>query len=221
MLLLKIFGKVALGLISFFAFGAIIRSVWFLQMSEAIWLAFLGFWFIALFTLEVLWLCRKQKLFPRLLTHLRFAPLAVSSTFIIAIVVTTLLFSDVAKHRDLSYFDSINVQNSKYKIRAYIYGNTSPEQDVTLYLYNDDAGGCLNGMVAREAELYTETAREGLSSSNAAIRARSLRASIEVYDSFNGGDFSFLKTVERMTQDEDLLIRQIATKFLNDIKPVK
>ncbi len=216
MLALKILGKILFGIISFFALVAITRSLWLLQIPALIWSVFLGFWFIALLTLEVLWLRRGQKPFPRLLTNLRFAPLAVLISFVAATTLT-LLFNAATEQKARTNFDAVNIQQSKHKIRAYVYGNTPPEQEVTLYLFND-VGGCLNGMVAREAELYIETAREGLTNSNAAIRARALRASTQVYDSLQGGDFAFLQAVEQATRDENSQVRQIATKFLNDIK---
>lgn len=216
MVALKILGKIFLGFVSFFALVAITQSLWLLQIPAFIWWVFLSVWFVALLTLEVLWLRRKQKMFPRLLTHLRFAPLAVFTSFF-AVTVLLLLFNASTERTARTYYDAVNIQLSKHKIRAYVYGNTPPEQDVTLYLFND-AGGCLNGMVAREAELYRATAQEGLSSSDAAVRARSLRASIQVYDSLQGGDISF---AQKAAQDEDLQVKQIAMKFLDDIKPPK
>lgn len=215
MLVLKILAKLALGIVSFYALVTIIRSYWLSQVPGEIWSLLLAFWIAAF--LEILWLRRKQKPFSGLLSHLRTAPLAILLSFSAATGLT-LLFNAMTEQKAETYYEAINIEHSKHKIRAYIYGNTPPEQEVTFYLYND-VWGCLNGMLAREAELYNETAREGLTSFDAAVRARSLRASIQVYDSLQGGDVSFLQTVKLLaSEDEDLLVRQIAMKFLDDIR---
>lgn len=215
MLVLKIIAKLALGIVLFFALVEIIRSYWLSQVPSAIWSLLLAFWIAAF--LEVWWLRHKKEPLPRLFSHLWIAPLAILLSFNAATGLT-FLFAAATEQKAENYYEAINIEHSKHKIRAYIYGNTPPEQKVTFYLYND-VWGCLNGMVAREAELYNETAPEGLTSSNAAVRARSLRASIQVYDSLQGGDISFLQTVKLLaSEDEDLIVRQIAAKFLNDMR---
>lgn len=174
-----------------------------LNIPEEIWLAVLGFWLIALIYFEVIWLRHKQKPFPRLLTHLRFAPIVVLFTFISI----TVLFNPTGRD-DLSYFDALLVQHSKNKIRAYVYGNIPPEQEVWLDLYNDIRGGCLNRMIARETELYRETAREGSSNYEAAVRARSLRIRLQIRD------YSYI-TVQEAEKDSDEIVRRIALPLRN------
>ena len=191
MLALKILGKIALGFISFFAFVIIIRNSLSLQIPETVWLATLGFWFIALVSLEVAWLWRKRKPFPLFLTHLRYAPLAV----LFSSIVITLLF------------DVVMIQHSKSKIRAYVYSNVLPEEKIELDLHpNTFRGMCCEGDCGNYAWLYGETAREGSSSSDAAVRARSLRAKRLIFD-------LTLKDIDQAEQDEDATVRKLAATF--------
>ncbi len=191
MLVLKILGKLVLGFISFFAFLRIIFSLLSLQVPEGIWSALIGFWIIALVCLEIVWLWRKQKPFPRFLAHLRYAPLAVLFFFI---AVTIL-------------FDAAMIQHSKYKIRAYIYSNTPPEQKVELKLHhNSFRGMCCEGDCGDYARLYGETAREGSSSSNAAVRARSLRARRLIFD-------LRLTDIDEAERDEDATVKNLGASF--------
>lgn len=217
MLILKILGKITFGFVSFLLLVAMIDGLCLFQTSEVFWLIFLGFWLLAFFALEFISPRRKNMPYRRLLNHFRFAPFSMFTTFVGAVIVTTYLLHVGMKPQDVSFYQAIKIQHSKYKIRSYVYGITPPEKEVVLYLYND-AGGCLNGIVQREAELYTETAHEGLTSSRAAVRARSLRISIQVYDSFNGSNGLLVKKAEQLAQDEDLRVRQIARKFLEDIR---
>ena len=191
MLALKILGKLILAFISFFAFVEIIRGLLFLQIPEAVWLAILGFWFVALIFLEVVWLWRKRKPFPRFLTHLQFAPLAI------------LLFSVAAT----LLFDAAMIQHSKYRIHSYIYSNVPPEENIELDLHNYTFRGmCCEGDCGARAWLYGETAREGSSSSDAAVRARSLRARMLIFD-------LTLKDIDQAEQDEDETVRKLAAHF--------
>jgi hypothetical protein len=217
MLILKILGKIAFGFISFLLLVALIDGLCLFQTSQIFWTAFLGFWLLAFFALEFIPLRRKNIPFQRLSNHFRFAPLSMFTTFVGAVIVTTYFLHVGAEPQKFSFDKAVKIQHSKYKIRSYVYGFTPPEKEIVLYLYND-ARGCLNGMIQREAELYTETAHEGLTNSSATVRARSLRISIQVYDSFNGSNGLLVEKAEQLAQDEDLRVRQIAEKFLQDIK---
>jgi hypothetical protein len=89
-------------------------------------------------------------------------------------------------------FDQVMTLDSKHQLRKYIYGNTSPKGKPSFKLHNDYRAWCGNGYPARRYELYNEVAAEGSDSSDAVIRARALRASIEVYHWLNGvGDRAF------------------------------
>ena len=162
MLALKILGKIALGFISGYSLILLIQITRGLFLPDPFWLTVLGFWIIGFIALEVNLLWRKKNPFPRILKHLRYAPIAVLLLFI------PITFT----------FDAAMISYSKYKIRSYVYSNTPPEQEVKFELHNDYRGWCGNGYSAQEYWLYADTAAEGFSSPDAAVRARSLRASI-------------------------------------------
>lgn len=205
MLALKIFGKLVLGFISVWLLVALIKTVnnFYFNLSDAFWLTFISVWVLAFVTLEILYLWREIKPFPRILKHLRYAPLAVTFFF--------LTFTAI--------FDVAMVQHSKYQIRVYVYSSAPSQQDVILHLHNTDRGWCGNGRSATEYWLYADTAAEGFTSSDAAVRARSLRVSLQVYDWLNGvKDGPFPQLIKQAAQDEDPLVREMATDFLKNRK---
>ena len=196
---LKIVGKLVLCVVAVWLLVLLISLVRGFYLPGAFWLVFLGVWVIALVALETIWLWRRSKPFPRTLTHLRYAPLAI---FLFFITITMV-------------FNAAMVQYSKYQIRAYVYGDTPPEQEVTLDLHNTDRGWCVNGRLATQYWLYGNTAAEGFSSSDPAVRARSLRASFQVSYSSNGVDEGpFPQIIKRAAQDGDPLVRDLAAKYL-------
>ncbi|HEX8196076.1 MAG TPA: hypothetical protein VF571_07810 [Pyrinomonadaceae bacterium] len=198
MLAFKILGKIVLGLFALYTLILIIRLLSWASIPEIFWLVFLAVWLIGLAALESIWLWRKRNLFPRLLTHLRYAPFFV------------FLFSILA----VSAFDQGMILYSKHQIRQYVYGNLSPEEKPDFKLHNDYRGWCGNGYLAREYGLYNEVAAEGFESSDAQVRARSLQASIEVYDWMNGVyDGAFPSLIKRAQDDADTLVRKIAEEF--------
>jgi hypothetical protein len=198
---LKILGKLVLCVVSVWLLVTLIQLVRGFYLPGAFWLVFLGVWVIAFVALETVWLWRKSKPFPRTLTHLRYAPLAI---FLFFLAITMV-------------FDAALVQYSKYQIRAYVYGDTPPEQEITFDLHNTDRGWCGNGRSASRYWLYGDTAAEGFSSSDPAVRARSLRVSLQVRYSTNGvNEGPFPQIIKRAAQDQDPLVRELATKFLQD-----
>jgi hypothetical protein len=198
---LKILGKLVLCVVSVWLLVALIQLVHGFYLPGTFWLVFLVVWVIALVTLETMWLWRKSKPFPRALTHLRYAPLA-TAIFVLIIILT---------------FDAVMVQYSKHQIRDYVYGNTPPTEDVFLDLHNTDRGWCGNGRVANRYWLYGDTAAEGFSSSDPAVRARSLRVSLQVSYHTNGVDEGpFPHLIEQAAYDLDPLVRELATEFLRE-----
>lgn len=197
---LKILGKLVLGVVSVWLLVMLISLVRGFYLPGAFWLVFLGVWVIALVALETIWLWRRSKPFPRALTHLRYAPLAI---FLFFITITMV-------------FDAAMVQYSKYQIRGYVYGNMPPEQEVTLDLHNTNRGWCGNGRLATEYWLYGDTAAEGFSSSDPAVRARSLRVSLQVSYPSSVYEGPFPEIIKRAAQDEDPLVKELAAKFLEN-----
>ena len=198
MLVAKILGKIALAVASILAFKMFLAISWRLRIPEFSTISVIGAWLIGLVSLEIVWLWRKRKPFPRLLSHLRYGPVAVL-IFSIAITLS---------------FDAVMIEHSKYVIRSYVHGRSNPESIVDLKLHNDYRGWCGNGYTAREYYLYAETAAEGFSSPDPAVRARSLQASVAVYDWLNGvDDGPFYPIMDKAVRDDDPLVRAIAADF--------
>jgi hypothetical protein len=166
-----------------------------LHLTENVWIIVLCSWFAAWVLLELLCVWRKRNLCPRLLTHLRFAPIATCLFFLITLIA----------------YDQAMILHSKWKIRQYVYGSASPATRLSLELHNDYRGFCGNGASVHFYALYGETAAEGFESEDPAVRARSLRVSIRVFDNQTEGPFPGL--LERASQDSDPQVRQVVADF--------
>jgi hypothetical protein len=197
MMALRILGRIALGFVSFWLLVFLIQTVRGFYLPSEFWIAFLSVWSVTLIVLEILSLCNKKPL-PRLLTHLRFAPLAITVSFLVIVVV----------------FDAAMVQYSKHKIRAYVYGSMPADQEIYLQLHNTDRGWCGNGRMATRYWLYGATAAEGFSSPDPAVRARALRVSLQVYYPHIMGDDPLTPLIKRAAQDRDPLVRELAINYL-------
>jgi hypothetical protein len=180
----------------FVLFGSI-----FWHTSE-LWLITLGAWLISWMTVEIITSWRKKNSFPRLLTHLRYAPVAVFIFFLVTVIV----------------YDEVMILHSRWMIRQYVYGSVLPETSPSLELHSSYRGWCGNGYTAAIYDDYADTAAEGFASSDPAVRARSLRASIDVYDGLNGvHDGPFPDLIERARNDPDPRVRKIAADFRAEI----
>jgi hypothetical protein len=157
-----------------------------------------GAWLISWIILEVITSWRKKNSFPRLLTHFRYAPVATFIFFLVTVIA----------------YDQAMILRSKQSIRQYVHGSGSPEASPSLELHSNYRGWCGNGYTAAIYDNYADTAAEGFASSDPAVRARSLRASIEVYDGLNGvNDGPFPHLIEQARIDPDPLVRRIAAEF--------
>ena len=166
--------------------------------TSGFWVITLGAWLISWIILEVITSWRKKNFFPRLLTHFRYAPVATFIFFLVTVIA----------------YDQVMILRSKSMIRQYVYGSASPEASPSLELHSNYRGWCGNGYTAAIYDQYADTAAEGFASSDPAIRARSLRASIEVYDGLNGvNDGPFPNLIEQARTDPDPLVRRIADEF--------
>ncbi|HEX8198373.1 MAG TPA: hypothetical protein VF571_19415 [Pyrinomonadaceae bacterium] len=196
--------KILCSFLSFFAL------IWLLGIFERTtqtygsrgWFALLIGWFVAWIILEIFCAWRKQNLLPRVRIHLACAPAVV--------MIFALAFTFV--------FDQTLILHSKYQLRDYIYGNLPPEEKVSFDLHSDFRFGCGNAIPERYRGLYLDTASEGLSSSDFKIRARSLRATIEIYRyavGFGGTDERFNQIISAAEQDTDEAVRSIAAQGRN------
>ena len=163
--------------------------------SGGLWVIVLSWWLISWIVLELI---TNENSAPRLLAHFRYAPVATFIFFVVTVIA----------------YDQVMILHSKWMIRQYVYGSASPEVSPSLALHTNYRGWCGNGYSASIYALYADVAAEGFESSDPVVRARSLRASIEVRDWINGvnvGPFPHL--IERAYNDPDPMIRRIADEF--------
>lgn len=154
-------------------------------------------WLTAWISVEIAAICSGGRSY-RLLRHLRYGPL------------TTFLFFSVS----VLTYDQAMIVYSKWQIRQYVYAAGPDALPPRLKLHTDYRGWCGNGFFASIYSEYGPIAAEGFESSDPAVRARSLRASYEVYDSINGSmDGPFPDLVRRANRDLDPSVRMIAVEI--------
>lgn len=134
------------------------------------------------------------------LKHLRFAPLA---TYFFALII-------------IPVFDFGMIQYSKFEINLYIYNSSQMVEKPHLVLHNDYRSFCLNANSGKESWLYYNVASAGLNDENPYVRSRSLLATYQVSDWFNGGRAGFEYSLSKSCQDESPLVRQTAQSILEN-----
>ena len=164
-------------------------------ITAALWI---GLWAI----LEV----RNHRRFPlptaRILTHLRYGPIAVFALSIVAGLAT----------------DFAMIQHSRWKIISYIYSDAPVTEMPTFRLHNNYRHWCGNGAIAQEYALYGDTAAAFIDSGDPATRARALQASMFVYDWLNDPKTGpAIEAVKKATADPDPMVRDIAAKYSSEL----
>jgi hypothetical protein len=135
---------------------------------------------------------------PRLLTHLRYGPVAIMALSIAMILA----------------FDSMLIQYSRWQIVRYVHSDAPVSEWPTLRLHNNDRGFCGNGMAANEYALYGDTAAASFDDPNPATRARALQASMYVYDWINHpNDGPAIVVLNKAVSDPDPMVRDIAARY--------
>ncbi len=138
----------------------------------------------------------------KVLTHLRYGPIATMIVGIAAIIA----------------FDALLIQYSRWEIVHYIHSNASLAQQPTFKLHNNYRHWCGNGMAAAEYELYGDVPEPYFDSPDAVTRARALRASMAVYDWINHpADGPSTRVLKRAVNDPDPLVKKIALEFQSDM----
>lgn len=192
--MMRLFVKIGMGVLSTYALLVLVTTAW-PNIRDAFLLSILSGWLGAWTIAEGLSLLCKRHSHWRLLTHLRHGPIALLLCFFATVLA----------------YDQAMILYSKWEIRQYVYGNESPKLTPRLTLHNNYRGWCGNGYSAVKYALYAETAAEGFESTDPAVRARSLLASIAVYDWLNGGnDGPFPDLIDRASSDPDPVVRRIA-----------
>jgi hypothetical protein len=138
----------------------------------------------------------------RLLTHLRYGPIAI---LLFSLVVT--LFTDL-----------LLIQYSRWQIVRYIHSDAPPEIQPTFKLHNYYRYSCENGSAAVEYALYGETPAKEFDNPDPATRARALQASVYVYDWVNNRqDGPSIEVLKKALDDPDPLVRSIAKEHYSEL----
>ena len=140
--------------------------------------------------LEIVALVREGYVGRRLLSHFRFGPLAVLAVFLITVPI----------------FDLAMIEVSRYQIRSYVYRSGDSVSDPVNELHSDYRHWCGNGASANRENLYFNTAAEGIADDDPYVRARSLLATADVRDFFNGPDPRFKEYVKAACLDTNAIV---------------
>ena len=187
--------RIIAGFLSAFALVLLSFTFWRLPIDAGFWTVFLSGWLISWIVLELIW--HEENSTTRLLTHLRYGPFAIFIFFLVTVFA----------------YDEIMVLHSKWTIRQYVYSGITTDSP-SLELHIGHRGFCGKGSSAIIYDLYADTAAESFQSSDPKVRARALRASIEVYDWLNEVyDGPFSELIEQARSDPDPLVRSIAADF--------
>jgi len=176
---------------------------WDTACEEAFgWLTSLSFFFV-IFVASlwiITWACleivaHKQSTHekPRLLTHLRYGPIAV-------VVLSSLGFA---------FYERMMVQYSRWQIVHYIHSDASPWEPPDFDLYHDDSGLCVISIPAHTYKGYDAIPTEYFNDPDPWVRARALKARLYFYP--EGQALS--DVMKKAMADENPLVRQIAADY--------
>src|ERR1044072_1308987 len=159
-------------------------------------------WVAAWVSLETLARRRSTRQRPRLLSHLRYGPVAVLLLSVVAVVAT----------------DQVLIQYSRWQIVRYIRGDAPPRERPSFELHNNDRVWCGNGIAAHEYALYGATPAAFYDDPDPAVRARAVQASAYVYDWLNNpGDGPSMEVLTKAKNDPDPLVREIADEHFREL----
>lgn len=171
---------------------------WYDDLAFKVKLTTAALWITTWALLELRNARRLGGLTPKLLTHLRYGPIAIFIFSIATIVASDLLL----------------IQYSRWQLVSWIHSDAPVTESPSLKLHNNYRGWCGNGMSANEYDLYGDTAAAYIDDPDPATRARALRASMYVYDWINQpNDGPSIAALKKATNDPDPMVRDIAAKF--------
>lgn len=171
---------------------------WYDDLALKLRVATVALWMLLWALLEIRRLRRSGLPTPKLLTHLRYGPIAVVVFSVVTILAT----------------DFLLIQYSKWQIVSYIHSDAPVTERPSFELHNNHRGWCGNGMAAAEYELYGDTPAAYIDDPDPATRARALQASMYVYDGLNQPKYGpSIKALEKALWDPDPMVREIAAKF--------
>jgi len=187
--------RLVAGPVSALSIIALASPFWWLRISDEPYYVAIG-WTMVWLMVEVVFILRRQSTPSRLLTHLRWGPIAVM-LIAISTVVT---------------FDQVKTYRSKHQISQYVYyGLPGEEIAGKLDLYSNYRGWCGNGMFYAIYDTYIDTAAEGFDSSDPAVRLRSLKVSHEI--STLDHDQRFDRLLNRAVEDDDPVVQALACEY--------
>ncbi len=139
---------------------------------------------------------------PRILTHLRYGPVAVLVLSLAAIF----------------GYDTLMIEYSRGQLVRYIHSDAEVTETPSFNLHNNDRGFCGNGMAATEYALYGSTPAAYIDDPDPATRARALQASMYVYDWLNHPkDGPSIDALKKAAADPDPMVRSIAAKYIAEL----
>ena len=139
---------------------------------------------------------------PKLLTHLRYGPIAV---LVIAISAA------------LTY-DNVMIEYSRWQLVRWIQSDAPVTESPSISLHNNDRGWCGNGIAATRYALYGATPVAYIGDPDPATRARALQASMYVYDWINfPDDGPSIEALKKAAVDPDPMVRQVAAQYTAEL----
>ena len=164
-------------------------------IAAALWLTTWGL-------LELRALGRVGQPTPKLLTHLRYGPIA-----ILILSIATIIASD-----------QFLIQYSRWELVRWIHSDAPVTALPPFALHNTDRGWCLNGSSATRYYLYGNTPAAYKNDPDPAIRARALQASMYVYDWINHpNDGPSIAVLQKARTDPNATVREIAAQYSADL----
>jgi hypothetical protein len=171
---------------------------WYSDLVSKLKLSAAACWMATWALLELRNVTRTGRPTPKLLTHLRYGPIAV-----LIFSAATILASDF-----------VLIQYSRWQIVRWIHSDAPVTEKFSHQLHNNDRGWCGNGRSATEYDLYGATAAAYIDDADPAIRARALQASMYVYDWVNKpNDGPSIAALKKATADPDPMVRDIAAEY--------
>lgn len=178
---------------------------WYDDLAFNIRIVTIALWLLSWALLEIRSFKRFPLRAPKLLTHLRYGPIVTLFFFFVAVLATNLAL----------------IQYSRWKIISYIHSDAPVTEYASFKLHNPYRGSCGNGWSATEYYLYGDTAASYIDDPDPAIRARSLLASIAVYDGLNQpSDGPATDALKKSLADSDPVVRGIAEKYKGHLLPL-
>jgi hypothetical protein len=171
--------------------------VWLTKFTFCFQIVAACLWIATWAYLEIMASRQSTRQKPRLLTHLRYGPIAV-------VVLSLALFF---------YYDVMMTQYSRWQIVRYIHSNTSPWEPPNFHLYSNYRGFCVYGIPVHRYALYGATPAKYFDHPDPLVRARALKASIYI----NPGDALLANRLKKAMADENPLVRQIAAEYYSEL----